>query len=302
MAVPDFQSIMLPLLKFASDKRDHHIKEARDYLASYFDISDDDRRKLLPSGKQTAFQNRVGWARTYLKQAGLLEDVGRGIFKITERGLDVLGENPEKIDMELLEKFDEYQEFKHRREEPGDKTPDAVDASDKTPEEAMFQAYQTMRQELASELLSSVKQCSPEFFEKMVVELLVGMGYGGSLKDAGEAVGRSGDGGIDGVIKEDRLGLDTIYIQSKRWEGTVSRPEVQKFAGALIGRQARKGIFITTSDFSSKAKEYVVKIESTIILIDGEQMAQLMIDSGVGVSISETYDIKKIDTDYFEEE
>ena len=302
MAVPDFQSIMLPLLKFASDKKDHHIREARDYLASYFDISDEDRRKLLPSGKQTAFQNRVGWARTYLKQAGLLEHVGRGVFKITERGLDVLGENPEKIDMKFLEKFDEYQEFKHRRKEPGDKTPDVVDASGKTPEEAMFQAYQTMRQELASELLSSVKKCSPEFFEKMVVELLVGMGYGGSLKDAGEAVGRSGDGGIDGVIKEDRLGLDAIYIQSKRWEGTVPRPEVQKFAGALIGRQARKGIFITTSDFSSKAKEYAAKIESTIILIDGEQMAQLMIESGVGVSISETYDIKKIDTDYFEEE
>lgn len=296
MGVPDFQSIMLPLLKFASDKKEHSIRETIEILAQEFDLTEEDRTDLLPSGKQAIFDNRVGWSRTYLKKAGLLESEKRGYFNITPEGLKVLEKNPPKINIDYLMKFPGYVEFRTGGiKEP--KTP-----KDLTPEETLEYNYQKLRDDLAQDLLNQVKNSSPQFFEKLVVDLLLKMGYGGSRKDAGEALGKSGDGGVDGIIKEDRLGLDVIYIQAKRWENTVSRPEIQKFAGALQGQQAKKGVFITTSSFSEGAKDYANIIDSKVILIDGERLTQLMIDFNIGVSNITSYEVKKMDTDYFSEE
>jgi len=296
MGVPDFQSIMLPLLKFASDKKEHAIREAIDKLAEEFDLTEEDRTALLPSGMQSVFDNRVGWSRTYLKKAGLLESKKRGFFNITQDGLKVLDENPTKIDIDFLMQFPGYVEFRTGEvKEP--KPPKEL-----TPEETLEYSYQKLRNDIAQDLINNVKSCSSEFFEKLVVDLLLNMGYGGSRRDAGQALGRSGDGGIDGIIKEDRLGLDTIYIQAKRWENTVSRPEIQKFAGALQGQQAKKGVFITTSTFSKGAHEYASIIDSKLVLIDGERLSQLMIDYDIGVSKIKSYELKKVDTDYFSED
>ncbi|MDR4508521.1 MAG: restriction endonuclease [Candidatus Brocadiaceae bacterium] len=300
MAIPDYQKIMLPLLKFSSDQQEHSLREAIDNLADYFDLSDEERRELLSSGQQTIFANRVGWARTYLKKATLFESTRRGYFRITERGINVLKENPQEINAKFLYQFDEFKKFLTIKR----KTPeqDKEIEEEKTPEETLESAYQNLRDNLANDLIQQIKLSPPSLFEKIVVELLVRMGYGGSLKDAGKAIGRSGDEGIDGIIKEDRLGLDIIYIQAKRWENTVSRPEIQKFAGALQGQRARKGIFITTSSFSREAQDYVSRIDSKIVLIDGEQLAQFMIDHNIGVTSISAYEIKKIDSDYFTEE
>ncbi len=301
MSIPDFQSVMLPLLKFAADQQEHSLREAIETLAQTFKLSDEERKELLPSGQQAVFDNRVGWSRTHMKKAGLLESTRRSFFKITQRGLDVLSRNPQKIDVKFLEQFPEFVEFRaaSRRDKEIVLGAEAEVNNHQTPEELLEYGYQRIRQDLAQELLNRVKNSSPSFFERLVVELLVKMGYGGSRKDAGEAVGRSGDGGIDGIIKEDRLGLDIIYIQAKKWEGVVGRPEIQKFAGALQGQRAKKGIFITTSGFSNEAREYVAIIDSKIVLIDGQQLAQLMIDHDVGVSKVSSYEIKKLDFDYF---
>jgi restriction system protein len=301
MGIPDFQSFMLPLLKFSADQQEHSLRDAIEALAQTFKLSDEERKELLPSGQQTVVDNRVSWSRTHLKKAGLLESTRRSFFKITQRGLDVLGRNPQKIDVKFLEQFPEYIEFRaaSRRDKETALGAEAEVNNHQTPEELLEYGYQRIRQDLAQELLNRVKNTSPSFFERLVVELLVKMGYGGSRKDAGEAVGRSGDGGIDGIIKEDRLGLDIIYIQAKKWEGVVGRPEIQKFAGALQGQRAKKGIFITTSGFSNEAREYVAIIDSKIVLIDGQQLAQLMIDHDVGVSKVSSYEIKKLDFDYF---
>jgi len=259
---------------------------------------------LIPSGTGTVIRNRVGWARTYLKKAGLLEYPRRGQFRITPRGQDVLKENPQRVDVKLLARFPEFIAFRNaRREAPEvDAEPAAAELDARTPEEALEAAYDRLRDNLEADLLDHVKAATPAFFERLVVKLLVEMGYGGDQRDAAQAVGRSGDGGIDGIIKEDHLGLDVIYIQAKRWDGTVSRPEVQKFAGALQGRRARKGVFITTSTFSRDAITFVESIDAKIILIDGARLAKLMIDHGVGVSTIETYAVKKIDSDYFMED
>jgi len=289
MAVPDFQSIMLPLLKLIGDKKEHSMRESIEKLANEFDLTDEDRKALLPSGIQKVFDNRVNWSKTYLKKAGLLENKRRGYFNITDEGLKVLEQNPPKIDINFLMQFPGYVEFRTG----GKDKPVTTDDTPVTPEEILENSYQNLRNNIAQELLSSVKFCSPEFFEKLVVDLLLNMGYGGSRRDAGEAIGRSGDGGIDGIIKEDKLGLDTIYIQAKKWENTVSRPEIQKFAGALQGQQAKKGIFITTSSFSKGAREYANIIDSKVVLIDGEILAQLMIDYDIGVSKIKSYDLKR---------
>jgi restriction system protein len=297
MAIPDYQSIMLPLLKFAADGKEHTVREATDALAREFSLTDEERRAVLPSGQQTIFDNRVGWARTYMKKALLLDTPRRGSIVITGRGKEVLSSHPQRIDVGFLEQFPEFQEFRAiRKEKPPDRPPG------ETPRELLEEAVQTLRDNLASELLQQIKSSPPRLFERVVVELLVTMGYGGSLKDAGQAIGRSGDEGIDGIIKEDRLGLDIIYIQAKRWTNTVPRPEIQKFAGALQGQRAKKGIFITTSDFSKDAREYAAKIDSRIILIDGEQLAQYMIDHNIGVAPVASYEVKRIDSDYFAEE
>ena len=295
---------MLPLLQFAADNAEHSLREAIDTLANDFNLSEQERKELLSSGQGAVFGNRVGWARTYLKKAGLLESTRRGYFKITERGQTVLKKKPKRISAKFLQQFPEFQEFQKPRQKAAkqeNETPQQT--NDKhTPAEIIESAYQDLRQSLASEILDVVKTCSPSFFERLVVDLLIKMGYGGSRKDAGEAIGGTADGGIDGIIKEDKLGLDTIYIQAKRWEGSVSRPEIQKFTGALHGQNSNKGVFITTSTFTREALEYASKINIKIILIDGEQLAGLMIDHGVGVSPAATYEIRKIDRDYFVEE
>jgi restriction system protein len=301
MGIPDYQSIMLPLLNLASDKNEHSYREAVENLAREFSLSEEERRELLPSGIQPIFDNRVGWASTYLKKARILDSRKRGYFQITERGLNVLSKNPSKINKNYLKQFPEFNEFvklpKNIEEEARE-----VSIGDQTPEEVLEYSYQDLRNTMAQDLINKVKSYPPEFFEKLVVDLLINMDYGGSRRDAGEAIGKNGDEGIDGIIKEDKLGLETIYIQAKRWENTVSRPEIQKFAGALQGQQAKKGVFITTSTFSQNAKDYASKIDSKVVLIDGVLLAQLMIDYDIGVSKIKSYDLKKVDTDYFSEE
>jgi len=300
MAIPDYQSCMLPLLKYYGDGQGHILREAVEALAAEFKLTDKEKRELLPSG-QEIFDNRIGWARTYMKKAGLIESPKRGVNRITQRGIDVLKQNPQRIDVNFLMQFKEFQEFralKHSKvtEDPG------PEVNDKTPEESLVIAFQRIQNDLAAELLQRLKTCSPSFFERLVVEVIVKMGYGGTRQDAGKAIGKSGDGGIDGIIKEDRLGLDAIYIQAKRWENVVGRPEIQKFVGALSGHHAKKGLFITTSYFSSDAADYVSRIDSKVVLIDGETLAQLMIEHNVGVSTINAYEIKKVDSDYFAEE
>ncbi len=301
MAIPDYQSIMLPLLKYAADGKDHPIREAIDALADQFNLTEQEKRELLPSGQQAIFDNRVAWARTYMKKAGLLEAPRRGHIQITKRGMDIIAQRPPRVDVDFLEQFPEFIEFRtlrHPKSEPGGQPTDL----NRTPEELLETAYQNLRENVANDLLQQIKTSRPALFERIVIGLLVSMGYGGSLKDAGQAIGKSGDEGIDGIIKEDRLGLDIIYVQAKRWEGTVGRPEIQKFAGALQGQRARKGIFITTSDFTRDAYEYASRIETKIVLIDGQELAQHMIDHNIGVTPVSTYEIKRIDTDYFTEE
>lgn len=298
--IPDYQTIMLPLLEFAGDKKEHHIREAIDYLAEKFGLTAEERKMLLPSGQEPIFDNRVRWAKTYLLKAGLLYSPKRGYFKITEKGLEVLKNPPTKIDNEYLSRFPEFIEFRIKqkiRKEDEVKLLKKYDES--TPEDLIAIGYQKLRDELAKKLLDKIMSCSPSFFEKLVVDLLVKMGYGGSREEAGKAVGKSGDEGIDGIIKEDKLGLDVVYIQAKRWTNPVGRPEIQKFVGALHGHKVRKGIFITTSTFSQSAIDYASKIDSKIILIDGEKLADLMIEYNVGVSTINSYDIKKMDLDYF---
>ncbi len=303
MAIPNYQTVMLPLLKLVRDKKEYSLRELIDDLANEFKLSQEEKESLLASGRKAIFYDRVGWAKTYLGQAKLLEFTRRGFFKISERGLKLINENPQTVNDKTLLQFPEFQEFIKRKSKKNEKTVlEIISEVEDTPDESLESAYQTIRNALAIEIIEKIKSCSPIFFERLVVELLVKMGYGGTLQEAGQAVGRSGDGGIDGIINEDRLGLDVIYLQAKRWEGNVSRPEIQKFAGALQGKRARKGVFITTSDFTKEAREYVAMIDSKIILIDGEELAEMMIDYNVGVSVATTYEIKRIDSDYFTEE
>ena len=306
MVIPDYQSVMLPLLKYARDSKEHRIRDAVESLAKEFGLSEEERKELLPSGQQAIFKNRVGWASTYLKKARLLNSGKKGYFTITQKGLDILKENPASIDVNFLKQYGEFNKFYNGDKQividkPGILSIECIERKeDLDPEEFLEIAYQKLHTELVSEILSTIKKCSANFFESLVVDVLTKMGYGGSRSDAGKAVVKSHDGGIDGIIKEDRLGLDVIYIQAKRWEGTVARPEIQKFAGALIGKKAKKGVFITTSSFSKEAIEYADLTEN-IVLIDGEMLARLMIEYDVGVSKVKFYDIKKMDTDYFED-
>ncbi len=301
MTIPDFQSIMLPLLECAVDGKEHSTQEFFDLLSKRYGLSPAELSELLPSGKQPTFYNRVGWARTYLSKSGLLEMTRRSYYRITDRGKEVLKQNPSRIDMKFLERYPEYIEF--REKEGSHKktkgTPGASDNETHTPEEILEEAYQEIRRNLAQDLLLNIKNSSPAFFERLVVELLVKMGYGGTWQEAARAVGQTGDEGIDGIIDEDRLGLDSIYIQAKRWEPSVGRPEIQKFVGALMGKLARKGIFITTSSFSPEAVSYASTIDFKVVLIDGKRLAEFMIDYDIGVSGLYSYQIKRIDSDYF---
>jgi restriction system protein len=302
MAIPDYQTVMLPLLQLVSDGHEHLLREAVQELANKFKLTDEERSQLLPSGVSTIIGSRVGWARTYLQKAGLIESRKRGCLQISDRGRSVLKEGPSKIDLELLRRYPEFIEFQSAKRTRDSAQIDSLPTSDAIPEEALDSAYQKLRGDLEADLLERMKSVPPSRFERLVIDVLVKMGYGGSLEDAGKAVGRSGDGGIDGIIKEDRLGLDTIYIQAKRWDGSVGRPEIQRFAGALQGNRARKGVFLTTATFTKEAEEFVKTIDTKIVLINGIQLAKLMIDLNVAVSTVNSYEIKKIDSDYFDVE
>jgi restriction system protein len=303
MSIPDYQSVMLPLLRRLKDRQEHPLPAVIEDLAEEFKLTDSERRELLPSGGQFIFNNRVGWARTYMKKAGLISTPKRGILQITDRGFQVLKENPNRVDNKILRKFPEFLEFQKAKDEPAAEVEAAASAERLDPQENIELGYQRIRKDLSAELLARIKACSPAFFERLVVELLLRMGYGGSRRDFGEAIGKPGDGGIDAVIKEDKLGLDAIYLQAKRWDnGQVGSKEIQAFVGALHGRKARKGVFITTSGVSKPAQDYVREISDKVILVDGTRLAELLIEHGVGVSTIATYDVKKVDTDYFSEE
>lgn len=306
--IPDYQSLMLPLLKLVRDNKIHNIQDAISILANEFNLTEEELNEWLPSKSQKKFYNRVYWAKAHLKMAGAIENISKGQFKITNKGKEILHDNPSFINVKYLtNKFEDYKNLitGYRKKENNknisvENEADDID-SDQTPEEQIELGYQKIRASLQVEILNKLKSIHPTFFEKIVVDLLVKMGYGGSIQDAGKAIGKSGDEGIDGIIKEDKLGLDVIYVQAKRWEGVVGRPELHKFVGALAGQGAKKGIFITTSDFTKEASSYTPKNETKIVLIDGEKLSQYMIDYNLGVSIENSFEIKKIDSDYFEE-
>ena len=302
MSLPDFQSFFKPLLDIAADGNEHAMQEVRDEIARSMAISDSDRSERLPSGTQTRFDNRVAWAKSFFIQAKVLEATRRGHFRIADRGRELHREGLQRIDVRVLNRYSEFVEF-HTAEKQAINS-EQIDASNatETPEEVLQKAFQGIRNRLAGEIIEKVKSNSPEFFERLVVELMVAMGYGGSIQDAGLAIGRTGDEGVDGIIKEDRLGLDVIYVQAKKWEGTVGRPEIQRFVGALHGKRAKKGVFITTGRFSDDAKGYVDTIDPKVILIDGKSLASFMIDFNLGVTRSTIYELKRIDSDFFDED
>lgn len=292
---------MLPFLRVLEAGDTLHIRQIVDQVSARLRLSDRDLEEMIPSGQSTVFGNRMGWARTYMKKAGLIEPAARAQYRITPRGTELLRSNPSAINGSVLRRYPEFLEFvKPSRTNEATSELQPVPGTS-TPIEVIEAGYEQLRRQLADEILQSVRSATPAFFERLVVDVLVKMGYGGSLKDAGERLGKSGDGGVDGIIKEDRLGLDQIYVQAKRWANTVGRPDVQAFAGSLQGYRARKGVFITTSQFSAEAKDYVTRIETRIVLIDGEQLAELMMDFGVGVTEVASYHLKKLDPDYFEE-
>lgn len=305
MAVPKFDELFKPFLEFASDGEVHSVSDAREEIAKRLNLTEDDLSEMISNGRVSKFAAFLGWVKAYLKQAELIEDVKRGHFKVTQRGLDVLRENPRPFDSKYLMKFEEFRRFQNRKKQATD---DKGDASSNgisvqvSPEEQIESAFSEIKDKLSDELLVTVKSCSSAFFERLIVDVLIAMGYGGSRKEAGQSVGKSGDGGIDGIIKEDRLGLENIYLQAKRWEGSVGSPEIHKFVGALHGKQATKGVFVTTSNFTREAMEYAKAIGTNVILIDGEKLTDYMIEFNVGVSHVMRYEIKRVDNDYFDEE
>lgn len=301
MAIPDFQSFFKPLLDIASDHQEHSLKETRERLAKHFDMTDEDLSEFLPSGTQKTFDNRVAWAKSYFIQAKVLKATKRAHFIITDRGIELHKKGYDRIDIKVLDQYPEFVEF-HKQKKPDDKPKEDPSDISTTPEESLQQSYQNIRDDLASELLTKIMDNSPEFFERLVVDLMVAMGYGGSRLDAGKAIGRSNDEGIDGIINEDRLGLEIIYLQAKKWEIVVGRPEIQKFVGALHGKRAKKGVFITTSTFTNGAREYVEHIDPKVVLIDGAKLANYMIDFNLGTTKVAVYEIKRTDTDYFIED
>jgi len=304
MAIPDFQTLMRPLLELHGDGEEHLNRDLVNSLADQFSLTEEERREMLPSGRAKMFDNRVGWAKTYISTAGLIEAPRRAVSVITGKGKQALIDYPNAINLRVLAKLNGTKSAREKKRdvELGMEPPRGVDVeSNETPEEAFENAYLKLRSDVEREIIAKILANPPDFLERVIIDLVVKMGYGGNRKDAGEAIGRSGDEGIDGIIKEDPLGLDIIYLQAKRYEGTVGRPDVQKFAGALQGQRAKKGIFITTSTYSREAKDFASKIDTKIILIDGPMLAKLMFDHGVGVSVNTVYEVKKIDTDYFDE-
>ncbi|MES2636081.1 MAG: restriction endonuclease [Pseudomonadota bacterium] len=294
MAIPDFQTLMLPVLRVLKGGNELPFKQVVDELAIEFKLTPDELAEMLPSRRAPTFYNRVAWAKFYLKKANLVAQTKRSFLSITFAGKSVLDSNIQYINIRYLEENTDF-EIDKKIDSGGLITSEIIS----TPEEIFESTHAKLNLALAVELIEIIKSCSPSFFESLVVELLLAMGYGGSRVDAGRAIGQSGDGGIDGIIDEDKLGLDSIYIQAKRWEGTVGRPDIQKFVGALQGNRAHKGVFITTSDFTKDAQEYVKNINNKVVLINGLTLARLMIENEVGVSTVSTYKVKRIDSDYF---
>jgi len=305
MSIPDFQTLMLPVLKAAS-KGEVHIGQIVDQLANEMNLSEEEREKLLPSGKQEVFSNRVQWAKSYLSKAQLIEITRRGYFKITERGIEVLKTSPDRIDIAFLMKFEEFREFRDRTKDESQQdnhtTVETLINQEKTPDEIMRLAHQQINTSLGLEILDRIRLASPTFFERSIVSLLLGMGYGGSAADAGRAIGRSGDDGVDGVIDQDSLGLDRVYIQAKRYAigNNVSSGAIRDFFGSLDIHKATKGLFVTTSDFSPAARQTAESLGKRIVLINGSQLAHLMLRYNVGCRVEETLQIKKIDEEFFE--
>ncbi len=301
MAIPDFQTIMGPLLAEYADGEERRIGVARDRLADEFGLTAAEREERLPSGVAKKFPNRVGWAATYLFGTGLLDRPRRGVYRMTARGRMILDQNPERIDLSVLSQFPELAEMRGKRQEDG--PVELVDLeTDSTPEETIDAAHAQHRKALEQDLLDRIQRQSPVFFEQLVLDLLQAMGYGGSRADAAERLGQSGDEGLDGVIWEDRLGLDLVYVQAKRWQGVVGRPVIQGFVGALQGKRAPKGVMITSSTFSKEAWQYADTVSPRVILVDGERLASLMIEHNVGVSETTSYALKRVDADYFGED
>ncbi len=301
MSIPDFQTLMRPLLELHADGKEHINRDLINALAVQFTLTEEELREMLPSGRAKMFDNRVGWAKTYISNAGLISAPKRAVSVITELGQKLLKEHSGPINLKTLSSLSNGKPRESRKESATEAVlPEALDTPE-TPEEAFENAYLKIRGDIEKEIIRRILSNPPDFLERVIIDLVVRMGYGGNRKDAGEAIGRSGDEGIDGIIKEDPLGLDIIYLQAKRYEGTVGRPDVQKFAGALQGQRAKKGIFITTSSYSKEAREYVSRIDTKIILIDGPMLARLMFEHGIGVSVNTIYEVKHIDTDYFEE-
>lgn len=303
MAIPDFQTVMRPVLAAVADGAPLALSVLREQVANSFPLSEAELHERLPSGKQTIINNRIGWARTYLNKAGLLSIPAKGMVQITERGLEVLSTGPERITVGWLKRYPEFASFHTAR--PAD-NPIAAEQSEPvehaTPDEQLSSAHQDLMKSLADELLTQVRAASPTFFEQLVVDLMIAMGYGGSRKEAGRATQATADDGIDGIIKEDKLGLDVIYLQAKRWANTVHRPEIDKFIGALTRQRARKGVFITTSDFSAGAREAALSLDIKVVLIDGLELAALMVENNLGCSVKQVYEVKHLDSDYFNED
>lgn len=298
--IPDFQTIMLPLLKAFQNGKEKTSKELREEMVSHFNISEDEQKEKIPSGKQPLYYNRVAWAIAYLKMADLISSPARAVYTITEEGKKVLENPPEKITINFLKQFDSFS--KNRNPEKDTELDDNNQIVEKTPDELIEIGYKQVKNELSLQILNQIKDCSPYFFEKLVLDLLIKMGYGGSEMANGEVTPKGSDEGIDGIIKKDKLGLDKIYIQAKKWENCVGRPEIQKFVGALQGKRAKKGIFITMSTFTKEALEYAENLDVAVILIDGKKLANYMIENELGVSLKQNYKIFNVDTDYFIEE
>ncbi|MBC3338146.1 restriction endonuclease [Pseudomonas proteolytica] len=303
MSIPDFQSVMRPVLAMVQDGVPLRLSELRERIAEVFQLTEEERKERLPSGHQTVINNRVGWARTYLNKAGLLTIPSKGMVQITARGREALANGPERISVAWLKQFPEFADFHTAKPQMVDVlgVPEAS-VAETTPDEQLADAHQALMQSLADELLAQVRAGTPGFFEQLVVDLMIAMGYGGSRKEAGKATQATNDDGIDGIIKEDKLGLDVIYLQAKRWANTVHRPEIDKFIGALTRQRARKGVFITTSEFSAGAREAALSLDIKVVLIDGVELARLMVENNLGVSVKQVYEVKQLDSDYFTEE
>lgn len=298
MAVPIFEKFLYPFLYSLKDG-ELTLKELREKLISHFNLSTDDIQVKTRSGNTTQFNDRIGWSRQYFRRALFIDIPKNGTYRITPRGLDFLKNHTDLTIDDLLE-YPEYAAYNSSRKKKESKT-EGTSVADLTPTEQLEQAFDSIESDLAADLLAKVMEQSPAFFEQLVVDLLVKMGYGGSFADSAKVTQLSNDEGIDGIIYEDKLGLDKIYIQAKRWSNSVGRPVIQQFAGALVGQNATKGVFITTSTFSKEAKQYVVGLHQKIVLIDGQELAKFMIEYNVGVSTKKTYEVKRIDTDYFED-